>query len=104
KRLFMLSVYLLVMGLLLGYLAGQQKELRAEKAAVTRILAKARVESGLTGTLQQILGEVLTMYGATRLLIAAQESHSQRVFLGELQADKNVASEFVWLDSSPRDT
>ncbi|MFZ0958850.1 MAG: histidine kinase [Candidatus Sulfotelmatobacter sp.] len=104
KRLFMLSVYLLVMGLLLGYLAGQQKELRAEKAAVTRILAKARVESGLTGTLQQILAEVLSMYGSARLLIAAQEAHSQRVFLGELHADKGATSEFVWLDSSPRDT
>jgi signal transduction histidine kinase len=103
QRLFMQSVYLLVMGLLLGYLAEQQKHLRAEKAAVTRILAKARVESGLTGTLQQILGEVLTMYGSARLLIAAQESHSQRVFLGELRADKGATSEFVWLDSSPRD-
>jgi signal transduction histidine kinase len=103
QRLFMQSVYLLVMGLLLGYLAEQQKHLRAEKAAVTRILAKARVESGLTGTLQQILAEVLTMYGSARLLIAGQESHSQRVFLGELRADKGSTSEFVWLDSSPRD-
>jgi signal transduction histidine kinase len=103
QRLFMQSVYLLVMGLLLGYLAEQQKHLRAEKAAVTRILAKARVESGLTGTLQQILAEVLTMYGSARLLIAAQESHSQRVFLGELDADRGTTSEFVWLDSSPRD-
>jgi signal transduction histidine kinase len=103
QRLFMQSVYLLVMGLLLGYLAEQQKHLRAEKAAVTRILAKARVESGLTGTLQQILAEVLTMYGSARLLIAGQESHSQRVFFGELRADKGSTSEFVWLDSSPRD-
>ena len=59
KRLFMLSVYLLVMGLLLGYLAEQQKHLRAEKAAVTSMLAKVRVESGLTGTLQQIGREVV---------------------------------------------
>ena len=51
KRLFMLSVYLLVMGLLLGYLAEQQKHLRAEKAVITRTLAKVRVEAGLTGTL-----------------------------------------------------
>ena len=35
QRLFMLSVYLIVMGLLLGYLAEQQKHLRAEKAVVT---------------------------------------------------------------------
>jgi signal transduction histidine kinase len=104
ERLFMQSVYLLVMGLLLGYLAEQQKHLRAEKAVTTRILAKARVEAGLTGTLQQILGEALTMYGAARLLIAAQEAHSQRVFLGELRADTGASSEFVWLESSPRDT
>ena len=103
KGLFMQSVYLLVMGLLLGYLAEQQKHLRAEKAVTTRILAKARVEAGLTGTLQQILGEALTMYGSARLLIAAQEAHSQRVFLGEIHAAKGAASEFVWLDSSPRD-
>src|SRR5208282_41069 len=35
QRLFMLSVYLLVMGLLLGYLAQQQKHLRSEKAVIT---------------------------------------------------------------------
>src|SRR5439155_750525 len=43
QRLFMRSMYLLVMGLLLGYLAEQQKQLRAEKAVVARVLGKARV-------------------------------------------------------------
>src|SRR5271157_513074 len=71
KRLFMLSIYLLVMGLLLGYLAEQQKQLRAEKAVVTGMLAKVRVEAGLTGTLQQIFREVVAMYGASRLLVAS---------------------------------
>jgi signal transduction histidine kinase len=103
QRLFMQSVYLLVMGLLLGYLAEQQKHLRAEKAAVARILAKARVQAGLTGTLEQILGEALAMYGSARVLVASQEVHSQRVFLGELRASESTVSEFVWLDSSPRD-
>jgi signal transduction histidine kinase len=103
KRLFMLSVYLLVMGLLLGYLAEQQKHLRAEKAGVTRMLAKVRVEAGLTGTLQQISREVVGMYKATRLVIAAQEVHSQRRFLGELRNTDGEASEFAWLDSAPRE-
>jgi signal transduction histidine kinase len=102
KRLFMLSVYLLVMGLLLGYLARQQKRLRSEKAVVTRLLAKIRVEAGLTGTLQQICNEILTRCGGARMLIASQEIHSQRMFLGELRA-RDGASEFKWLDSSPRD-
>jgi signal transduction histidine kinase len=101
KRLFMLSVYLLVMGLLLGYLAQQQKHLRAEKAGVTRMLAKVRVDMGLTGTLQQISREVVSMYSAARLVIAAQEIHSQRRFLGEL-SNTSELSDFVWLDSGPR--
>lgn len=103
KRLFMLSVYLLVMGVLLGYLARQQKRLRGEKAAVTRILSKVRVEAGLTGTLQQISREVLRMCRAERLLVASQEIHSQRMFLGELRDDTGTASDFVWLDARPRD-
>jgi signal transduction histidine kinase len=104
KRLFMLSVYLLVMGLLLGYLAEQQKHLRAEKAAVTRMLAKVRVDAGLTGTLQQISQEVVTMYGAARLLVASQEIHSHRTFLGELRNEGEEPSEFVWLESKPQDS
>ncbi len=103
KRLFMLSVYLLVMGLLLGYLAEQQKKLRAEKAAVTRMLAKVRVEAGLTGTLQQMCEEIAEMYSASRLLVASQEIHSHRSFLGELRNPNTAAAEFVWLDSTPRD-
>jgi signal transduction histidine kinase len=103
KRLFMLSVYLLVMGLLLGYLAEQQKHLRAEKAVVTSMLAKVRVEAGLTGTLQQIGREIVSMYAAARVLVASQEIHSRRTFLGELRNGDEAPLDFVWLDSRPRD-
>jgi signal transduction histidine kinase len=103
KRLFMLSVYLLVMGLLLGYLAEQQKHLRAEKAGVTRMLSRVRVEMGLTGTLQQICREVAGMYKAERIVIAAEETHSQRRFVGELKNIKGEVTDFAWLDSRPRE-
>jgi signal transduction histidine kinase len=104
KRLFMLSVYLIVMGLLLGYLAEQQKHLRAEKAVVTGILSRVRVEAGLTGTMQQIFKETMSMYGASRLLVASQEAHSHRVFVGELNNSTNGATpEFRWMESGPRD-
>src|SRR5580692_385048 len=103
KRLFMLSVYLLVMGLLLGYLSEQQKHLRAEKAIVTRMLSKVRVDAGLTGTLQQMCSEIVSMYRAARLLIASQEIHSRRIFLGEVRKQEDAASDFVWLDSGPRE-
>ena len=106
QRLFMLSIYLIVMGLLLGYLAEQQKYLRAEKALVTGILSRVRVEAGLTGTIGQITQEIVTMYGATRVMVASQEVHSKRVFLGELNqapATGNDRSEFRWMESGSRD-
>src|SRR5271169_5599313 len=102
QRLFMLSIYLLVMGLLLGYLAEQQKHLRAEKAVVTGTLSRVRVEAGLTGTIEQIFLEAMSMYGASRAVVASQESHSQRVFVGELDKAR-APSEFRWLESGSRD-
>jgi signal transduction histidine kinase len=104
QRLFMLSVYLIVMGLLLGYLAEQQKHLRAEKALLTGILSRVRVEAGLTGTLGQIFQEVMSVFGASRVMLASQEVHSKRLFLGELdQTAGNAPGEFRWLESGSRE-
>jgi signal transduction histidine kinase len=103
KRLFMLSIYLLVMGLLLGYLAEQQKQLRSEKAVIARILGKVRVEAGLSGTLQDIVGELLVMYGARRALIASQEATGNRVYVGEMLLRNGEASFFRWLEPLPSD-
>lgn len=104
QRLFMLSIYLIVMGLLLGYLAEQQKHLRAEKALITGTLSRVRVEAGLTGTMNQIFQEVLSMYGASHVMVASQEIHSKRFFLGEIKrASGNARGEFSWLESGGRD-
>ena len=104
QRLFMLSVYLIVMGLLLGYLAEQQKHLRAEKTLVTGLLSRVRVEAGLTGTIEQIFNEVMSMYGASRVMLVSQESHSGRVFAGELSKPENGSrGEFRWFESGRRD-
>src|SRR5271166_5374733 len=96
NQLFMRSVSLLVLGILLGYLAEQQKQLRAEKAVIARMLGKARVEAGLTGTIQDIAGELLSMYGARLLVIASHEPSNYRVFVGELRHIEDHNS-FRWL-------
>jgi len=104
QRLFMLSIYLLVMGLLLGYLAEQQKHLRAEKALVTGMLSRVRVEAGLTGTIEQIFNEIMSMYGTSRIMIASQETRSHRTFAGEInKPEGNDRGEFRWLESGMRD-
>jgi signal transduction histidine kinase len=99
KGLFMRSIYLLVLGFLLGYLAEQQKQLRAEKAVIARTLGKARVEAGVVGTLHEIASELLSMYRARLLVIASQELSSYRVYVGEL-SNPEQASGFHWLDPS----
>ena len=104
QRLFMLSIYLLVMGLLLGYLAEQQKHLRAEKALVTGTLSRIRVEAGLTGTIEQIFNEISSMYGVSRLMVVSQETRSHRVFAGEMtKPAEGARAEFRWLESGIRD-
>lgn len=84
QQLIMSSVYLLVLGFLLGYMAQNQKKVRAERAVITRVLSSTRVEAGLTGTMQQVLTEVMSIYGARRVLSASQEANSYRVFLAEI--------------------
>lgn len=100
KRLFMESVYLIVMALLLGYLAERQKKLRAERDIAARTLGLVRMDLGLGGTLSQILRELLRLYGATRVLVAARESGSHRVVLGKLELG-NVVSELEWVECGP---
>ncbi len=103
QQLFMSSVYLIVLGFLLGYMSETQKKVRAERAVITRVLSSTRVEAGLTGTMQQILGEVISIYGAARVLSASQERHSYRVFLAEVKrAAEGLGNEALhWSEAAP---
>jgi signal transduction histidine kinase len=101
QQLVMTSVYLLVLGFLLGYMAENQKKVRAERAVITRVLSSTRVEAGLTGTMQQILGEVMSIYGARRVLSASQEAHSYRVFLAEIKHGATGQEALRWHEAAP---
>lgn len=100
QQLFMSSVYLVVLGFLLGYMSENQKKVRAERAVITRVLSSTRVEAGLTGTMQQILAEVMSIFGATRVLSASQEANSYRVFLAEV--NRGAGGEVLrWREAIP---
>ena len=103
KALFMRSIYLVVLALLLGYLAEQQKQLRAEKAVIARTLGLARVEDGMTGTLQEILGDLLSTYGAKQALIASLQTNSRHIFVGQLRSLSGTPTTFQWLEPTPTD-
>jgi signal transduction histidine kinase len=101
QQLFLTSVYLMVLGLLLGYMAENQKKLRAERAVITRVLGSTRVEAGMTATLQEILGEILNIYGARRVVSASQEVNSYRVFLAEVNRNAEGPATLRWREASP---
>jgi len=101
QQLFMSSVYLIVLGFLLGFMSENQKKMRAERTVIMRVLSSTRVEAGLTGTMQQILGEVMNIYGARRMLSASQETHSYRVFLAELGRGENGSGALRWREALP---
>jgi signal transduction histidine kinase len=103
QSLFMRSVYLLVLGLLLGSLAEQQKQLRSEKAVITRVLGRASVEAGLAGTLQGILGEFITMYNASYVVLASQEANSHHIFVSEVRSLNGMPTVLNWLEPSASD-
>jgi signal transduction histidine kinase len=101
QQLVMSSVYLIVLGFLLGYMSENQKKMRAERAVITRVLSATRVEAGLTGNMQQILGEVTGIYRARRALSASQEKHSFRVFLAEVNQGAAAVGPLSWREASP---
>ncbi len=100
KRLFMRSVYLIVMGLLLGYLAEQQKKLRAERDVAARLLGLARMDAGLGGALSEILTQLLHMYDCPKALVASRESGNPRIAVGALEL-RNGVPQLQWTDSGP---
>jgi signal transduction histidine kinase len=81
NRFIMRGAYLLILGFLLGYLAEEEKSLRAESGMSSRLLAKARVDLGLRATLQSVLEELLRIFGSQRVLLPVEETGSGRIFL-----------------------
>jgi signal transduction histidine kinase len=98
KRLFMSSVYLIVIGLLMGYLAEQQKKLRAEKVEAGRMLAMIRMDTGLAFNLSLILGETMRLYGSKRALIASRESGSPKISLAKIELRRELP-QLEWVDA-----
>src|SRR5579859_6981367 len=100
KRLFMSSVYLIVIGLLMGYLAEQQKKLRAEKVEAARMLSMIRMDTGLAFNLSLILGETMRLYGSKRALLASRESGSPKISLAMIELRRELP-QLEWIDAGP---
>ena len=74
------TVWLLLVAFILGYLAERDKRLRAESALLARIARNVRVQDGLGASIRSVLEELKREFGAGQVVLASEESTSNRVF------------------------
>jgi signal transduction histidine kinase len=74
NTLIMRAAYLAIFAFLIGYLAEQEKRLRAQAFALTSVSSKARFELGLKGTLRSVLHEIVQLFRAQQAVLAFEDA------------------------------
>jgi signal transduction histidine kinase len=95
NRLIVRTAYLVMMGLLLGYLAEEGRQLRAETAAVVQLLSKARVDLNVTRALATVANETVKIFDASHLLLVVEELDGHRIFRWDTVGGWSLASTTV---------
>ncbi|HKU28309.1 MAG TPA: histidine kinase [Candidatus Sulfotelmatobacter sp.] len=91
------SVYIVIFGFLIGYLAESEKRRHAEALSIARVSAEIRVDTGLKGTLQGVLQEILKLFAARQLLLVAGETESVRANIWRAERlDAQPDAVFSW--------
>lgn len=98
-RVIVRTAYLSMMGLVLGYLAEEGRVLRAETAAVARLLGKIRVDVNVTRALTAVGNDTVEIFGATHLMLVVEELASQRVFRWDTVGGWSLASATGWSEA-----
>jgi len=92
----MRALYLVIFAFLIGYVAESEKRRAAEALSISQISSKVRIESGLKGTVQTVLQEILQLFGGRELLVITRESEADRVMLWRAEELKNGSIVFTW--------
>jgi signal transduction histidine kinase len=76
--------YLLLTGVLLGYLAEQEKQSHAELAAIADATRQPRVNLGLGGSVTAVARMLLSTFGAASVAVVIDDHESRRTLLWHL--------------------
>ena len=105
--------YLLLTGFLLAYLAEQEKQSRAELAAIADLTRQPRVHLGLGGSVVAVARGLLRTFGAEAVHIVLQDYESRQTFLWRLdrataedtadpqRVELDVEGQRAWLFADP---
>jgi len=85
NRTILRVTYFVLTGCLIGYLAEQEKELRAEIAAVADAARQPRVELGLGGSVTAVSRELLRIFDAAAVDVVIQDFETRRTMLWRVE-------------------
>lgn len=92
NRLIIRATYLLVVSFLIGYLAEDEKLLRAEAAAAKHLLAQLHADRSLRHNLQTAFDELMRLFGSRRLVLAVWEPANERLVLWNAARDQQAGT------------
>lgn len=81
NRIVLRTAYLLITGVLLGYLAEQEKRSRSELSAIADIARQPRIGTDLGGTMQLLGEHLLRVLGAQLVAIVLRDHETDRTTL-----------------------
>ena len=99
----MRSVWLLLVGALLGQLAEWNRGLRAEAAFLSRVTRNARVQAGLGASVKGVLRDLHVAFAAKQVLFITEEESSGRLFYWSSPDSGGGSAAAIELDRSRRD-
>jgi signal transduction histidine kinase len=82
-RLVVHSTYVLLAGLVMGYLAQTEKGFRSENAALAMMMGRADVRAGLRRTMAAVFESTLDMFDAQRVLLVLFDKRAGHLFMWE---------------------
>ena len=80
-RLIMRSAYLLVAGVVTGFLAESDKQFRSEITVIADIISRADVRAGLKQTMAAVFDALLRLFEANRALLIVHETRTDQLFM-----------------------
>lgn len=85
NELVLRCAYLLLVGLLLGYLSEGEHSLQSEAAITAQIISKAQIGGGLKATMGGMFDGILPVFGAGRGTIVSEEVESGRMYVWDVR-------------------
>ncbi|HEU5450695.1 MAG TPA: histidine kinase [Terriglobales bacterium] len=80
NRYVIRTSYLLIIGLLIGYMAEQDKEVRAENDFLRRLLEKARPDAGVRAAMYGLMAEIVQLFPCAEARMVLQNTHTLNTF------------------------